>query len=318
MSVFELQKSSTKWCFDHNRADITSMRFSDDSKSIGIGTFNGDVYIRKSDTGRLMYKIEAVRVTSPITSIKWHPTVKNCFICSSASGFITSWHTETGQNLWTVKEEGNEVSSLAISPEGDTFVSVGSDKKVRLYGLKKHILYQEMTGKLYEQGKITGHTQRIYSAIYQDSNTVATAGWDDTVLFWDLRTGSVVRSIFGPHMNGESMAISNGVLVTGSNRSEDQLQFWDIGKGECMKSISIGKGADALFVYSLCVTPDDKFVSVCGGGRKCMQFYRMSDYELVAQTERFESSMNCVHFTKGLFGVGLSDSNVYVDRYAID
>ena len=319
MSVFELQKSSTMWSFDHENADVTSMRFSNDSSCLAVGTFDGNVYIRQANSGRLMYKIEAVRVTAPITSIKWHPTLANCFICTSSSGYITTYYTENGQNMWTIQEEGNEISTLAISPTGDTFVSAGSDKTVRLYGLQKHILYQELKGKIYEQGKVTGHAQRIYAAVYQDNNTVATAGWDDSVLFWDLRTSEIVRTIYGPHLNGESLAITDkGVLLTGSSRSEDQLQFWDIGKGEIMKSISIGKAAEALFIYSLCVTPDNKFVGVCGGGKKCMQFYRLSDYELVAETESFDSPMNCVHFGSGLFGVGLGNSKVYVDKYAID
>ena len=62
-------------------------------------------------------------------------------------------------------------------------------------------------------------------------------GWDNTVQIWDIRTGFSERSIYGPHLCGDSMDIQNDVLVTGSWRNEDPLETWDFGTGKKISSI---------------------------------------------------------------------------------
>ena len=318
MSYFELQSSNTCWKADHDGSDITVIRFSPNSRQLAVGTFNGNVYVRDAITSRLMYKIDVLHTSNPITSIKWHPKIDNAFLCSSASGYVSLWHTETGQNLWMFKEEGNETSSIAISPSGTQFTTVGSDKVVRIYAIQKHVKLYDLSARNYDQGVVTGHQSRIYAASYLNDDVVATAGWDDTVLFWDIRTGKVERSIFGPHLNGEPMAFVGNKLITGSNRAENQLQMFDIGTGKCEKTISIGRAGDSLLIYSLSITTDSKFIGVCGGGLKKLQFYRSSDLDLAAQTEQFDTPLNTVHFSESNFGVGLGNSKVLVDKYAID
>ena len=318
MSIFDVETRATAWNAEHQSHDTTVVRFTRDGKLLAIGSLDGDVYVRDSDTSRLLYKIRATKTVCPITSIKWHPKMLNTFICTSSEGTISAWFIENNQKVWSIKEEGNETSSVAISPMGNNFVTVGGDKVVRLYDLQSRQKISEFQTKLYKQGVVSGHEGRCFAALYHTENTCVTAGWDDTILYWDLRTGNVERTFFGPHLNGESLAIRGTTLITGSSRDSKQLQFWDITSGELQESISIGKNKDALFIYSLGLSSDNKYIGVGGGGMRTVQFYRMSDRTLASRSLPFNSPINALHFGKGRVACGLQDSSVFVDRFVLD
>jgi len=52
-----------------------------------------------------------------------------------------------------------------------------------------------------------GHSNRIFSCKYHpgDPNIIVSGGWDNTVQIWDARTGFSQRSIYGPHLCGDSL-----------------------------------------------------------------------------------------------------------------
>lgn len=48
------------------------------------------------------------------------------------------------------------------------------------------------------------------------TKVLLTGGWDNTVQFWDMRVGHSVKSIFGPHISGDSLDICGDEVLTGS------------------------------------------------------------------------------------------------------
>jgi WD40 repeat protein len=219
-----------------------------------------------------------------------------------------------------VEEPGNSINSFELSPSGLKFATVGSDAVVRYYDLTTRKVVHELASKIYTQGTVTGHASHVFVAAFVDENVVASSGWDDSVLLWDVREGQMVRSIFGPHICGEALCcVDHGkTLIAGSWRDKDQLQFLDVGSGEIVKSVSIGQsdGTDSLQIYSLSVTQDGNFVAAAGSGKNCVAFYRLKDYSCVAVTESYECCVNAVHMGQGKFGYGLMDSRLFVDAYS--
>lgn len=47
------------------------------------------------------------------------------------------------------------------------------------------------------------------------------------VNIWDIRTESVVSSIYGAKIAGDSLDIRDNYVLIGANRVKDQLQLWD-------------------------------------------------------------------------------------------
>lgn len=317
--AFKVVDSMTAWKTKHEDSDVGCVRMSSNDRTVAVGCFNGNVYVRATQDSRLMYRIQAVSTASPITALRWHPKILSTIVCGSASGFVSSWHTETGQNLWTIEEQDNAINSVDISPDGTHFTTSGSECKVRYYDLSSRERVLELATKKYMQGKVSGHELRIFASIFMDNNTIASSGWDDTVLLWDVRTGTVTRSIFGTHICGEAICFANGntTMITGSWRDEDQIQCWDIGSGKLMDSVTIAdeRAGKALQVYSLAITKDNEYLAAAGSGMNCVAFYRVEDMNKVATTPDQEACVTSVHLGTRKFAFGMSDSNVYVDGY---
>lgn len=73
-----------------------------------------------------------------------------------------------------------------------------------------------------------GHSNRIFSVKFHptDSNILVSGGWDDTIQIWDLEAEKSIKSIYGPHVCGDSLGFDQKgkSLVVGSYGSCDQLK----------------------------------------------------------------------------------------------
>lgn len=316
-SSFSLNDNLAKWTCQHQQSDIGSLRFSPDGKSLAITCFKGEAYIRNSSRSRILAQFQVSEVESPILSVRWNTKNQDQLIFSAANGSISSWSIKDQKKLWSVCEKGNTVNSIDISPQGDCFVSVGSDSVVRVYDIETHQLKTILATTSYMQGVVTGHTNRVFATFYINDNLVASGGWDNTVILWDLRQGSAARSIFGPSICGDAINVVNQgkTLVTGSWRDSKQLQFWDVSSGNCEKSIDVGAKPNQVNVYAIAVTPNQQFVACAGSSTNRSMFYRVSDYALVYQTGIQPSEVTDIHFSSRQFAYGLADSTVFVDYY---
>ncbi|OHT17093.1 WD-repeat protein [Tritrichomonas foetus] len=207
MTTFRINDSQTQWTAEHQKSDIGSLRFSPDGKFLAITCFNGHAFVRNASRSRIVASFNVQSDGSPLLAVRWHPKNQDQLIFSSAKGLISSWSISQNKELWSLSENDNTVNSLDISPSGATFATVGSDSKVRVYDTETHKLSAHMATQNYMQGLVTGHTNRVFASLYLDESTVATGGWDNTVIVWDTRSGSVVRSIFGPGLCGNASVL---------------------------------------------------------------------------------------------------------------
>jgi hypothetical protein len=58
------------------------------------------------------------------------------------------------------------------------------------------------------------------------------------VHIWDLRTESVVGTICGPKICGDTIDIKGQYILTGAYRSRDQLQLWDLGTQKLVQTLA--------------------------------------------------------------------------------
>jgi WD40 repeat protein len=114
------------------------------------------------------------------------------------------------------------VFALDFKQDATQFATGGKDTVVRIYDEQtKQCLVSMERGQGYGPMASTGHSNRVFSVKFHpgDPNVVLSGGWDNTVLVWDARTGTSVRSIYGPHLCGDSLDIQGDVVLTGSHRS---------------------------------------------------------------------------------------------------
>ena len=132
-----------------------------------------------------------------------------------------------------------------------------------------------------------GHSNRVFSIKYHptDPNLILTAGWDNTVQFWDTRKGHSVQSIYGIHMCGDGLDISqDGTrMLTASwrlgkeiSKEDNPLQIYDIRN---LPNVDIkpprvdvpwdskgGRGQSMLFASQFSRDPASKYF-IAGGSK---------------------------------------------------
>jgi WD40 repeat protein len=104
----------------------------------------------------------------------------------------------------TISTHTRFVQDVAYAPNGDSFVSVGSDSKVFVYDGKTGDTLVELSAKA-----TGGHTGTIFAVDYSpDSKQIATAGADGLVKVWDVA--------------GEKVVASHDFRGQGSQKADDQ------------------------------------------------------------------------------------------------
>jgi len=269
-------KLAPKITISDNTSEVFCIKFSPDGKYLAAGCGDGAIRVFSTQTGKLAYNLQAgSNVALPTTAIQFRPVTptsrtKNVLLCSNAAGTVQHWHMTSGKCLHSLDDADNQVYALDYNDEGSQFVTAGKDKVVRVFDEATKSLLLSMEGGLgYSSTRATpGHSNRVFSAKFKpgDPNVVVSGGWDNTVQIWDLRTGTPVRSIYGPHICGDALDVCGNEIVSGSWRTADQLQTWDFGTGSLIKTIPWNTNAYAASGQQACMLYATMF-SKEGGGR---------------------------------------------------
>lgn len=175
----------------------------------------------------------------PCTCVRWLPkeleeeTCKSYRLISvSSAGGIFGWKWD-GTDLFRFKkleEKGNEISLVDISPKGDTFLTCGKDRIVRLYNSETFQLIGELKKGINDDGSLrTTHTSRVFSVRFVTATLAASAGWESPLQLWDLRTLRSEREIVGTQGSSdcvEPIAHSCLLLFT-DTKSSPKLRVLD-------------------------------------------------------------------------------------------
>ncbi|OBZ75606.1 Vegetative incompatibility protein HET-E-1 [Grifola frondosa] len=120
------------------------------------------------------------------------------------------------QNL-PIDSAHGEVSSLAFSPDGRSFVSGGDDSMVRIWTTDTHI----------PLATLSGHTNWVRPVTWsRDGNLIASGSRDNTVRIWDARVGTVVRILEGHTGSVWSVAFSPDGTTVVSGSGDHTVKMW--------------------------------------------------------------------------------------------
>jgi WD40 repeat protein len=132
--------------------------------------------------------VSVVPAAAPCTCVRWHPSQArpNSVLATYTTGQILLWRTDLQRVVERWSEHDNNITTCDFNARGEHFVTCGYDATVRVYDVERSGVHGTLRG-----GSIAAHTNRIYACKFlpQDSNVLLTAGWDRTLLLWDLRAG---------------------------------------------------------------------------------------------------------------------------------
>lgn len=256
-----------------NSAEVFSTRFAPDGNMLAAGCGDGTIRIFHASTGRLAYNLQSGSSQSlPTTSMRFRPSTvqsktRNVLVSCNAAGEIHHWHITSGKCLSTIKED-DQFYALDYRRDGSVFAATGKNHTVHIYDeTTKHEISTLQGGSGYGSSSAAGHSNRVFAIKFHpdDPEVLLTGGWDNTIQFWDMRVGHSVKSIFGPHLSGDSLDICGDEILTGSWRPNNPLEIWDYGTGELKETIawnrSTAQRTQPTFLYAA------QFSSAADGGR---------------------------------------------------
>ena len=133
-------------------------------------------------------------------------------------------HVKTGQTsqVWTGHKDA--VLCLALSPDGSKVLSGGgfSDASVCLRDAR--------TGAILK--RLLGHKEQVIAVAFVDGTHAVSAGADNRVRLWDLKTGNVQREFKGHDGGVYGLAVSRDGkrLLTGAD--DKIIRLWDLANGD--------------------------------------------------------------------------------------
>ena len=256
-----------------DNVEIMSVRWSPDDSILSIGCSDGSVKIY-SDGGFLRsLAFQRHTESTPITCMRWKPATgktRNVLLVTSSDGSICQYHASSGRIMYQTSLVDNEAYSCEYKQDASAYAIGCKDTSIKIYDENSKAMIT-MLGP--SRGIGAGHNNRVFSLKWFDENLLASGGWDNKILIWDIREAKSVREIFGPHICGDSIDVKNNILLVGSYHHNSQLQLWDIAEGKNLYTESLKTGDKACFVYTAQFGKTENILAVGGSGSDESYFF---------------------------------------------
>ena len=283
-----------------DKEECFTLRYDETCKNLVAGYSTGFIGIynfEKPETSNDFKKSYSIS-SFPITCIRWKPLNRTTLIAVTADGFIIQVHSKSGKVLQKIEEERNPLMCVDYSTDGSLFATGGNDKVVRLYDDNTKTLITKLERHRYD---LPEHSNRIFSVKFskKDPNLLLSAGWDNTILLYDLRAKEIQNYLFGPHVCGDGLDLKDDLLLTVSWAKEDQIQLFDLRNNKRIGvfQMIIDKEKEnnlenISYLYSCRFNPVNKTFCVTGSNKNYLRIY---DYTYLNDLDLTKNKINGIY-----------------------
>jgi serine/threonine protein kinase len=156
-----------------------------------------------------------------------------------------------GACLQTLTKHSSWVTSVAVSPNGQTFASSSLDDTVKIWNL--HSGEELLT--------LRGHTRGVNAiAISPDGKTLVSGSDDYTIKFWSYHTGTLLGTLTGHSRDVNSVAITPDGKFLCSGGEDRAIRLWHMGTGALLKTLTGVAG----MIKTVATSPDGKILASGG------------------------------------------------------
>lgn len=193
----------------------------------------------------------------------------------TASRSLRCLHTLTHHSSW--------VTSVAISPNMQTFASSSLDDTIKVWNLT--------TGE--ELFAMTGHTRGINAiAISPDSRTLVSGSDDYTIKVWNFHNGALLGTLLGHTRDVNAIAISRDGKIFASGGEDRTIRLWSGATGALLKTLSGLAG----MIKAIAISRDSKLL-VSGGLDNKIKLWSLQTGEQLQTLVGHLNSVNTLTFT---------------------
>lgn len=168
---------------------------------------------------------------------------------TSRDGSVLAIEKEGKIELWNLRDAakiGNmqtRVQSMSVSPDGSLLATAGND-----------IITLWNVADMKERITLKSHSESIECIDFNSTGTIlASAGWDNTITLWDVKTGEVLQTLSGDSAFFEiQFGLADTVLASVDNTGR-WLTFWNVLDGS---KITTFQRDYTQFVGGIAFSPD--------------------------------------------------------------
>ncbi|KYC44075.1 hypothetical protein WA1_02730 [Scytonema hofmannii PCC 7110] len=182
--------------------------------------------------------------------------------------------------LYTLSEHSSPVSSVAITPNGQTLASGSHDKAIRLWNLS--------SGKT-ARSPLYGHKDPVLSiAISPNGHLLASGGLDNSIKLWDLSTKENNRTLEGHVGWVTAVAISSDGKILASGSSDNTIKLWEIATGTPIHTLF-----NQAPILAVTISPDNQILA-SSSTDKTVKLWDLSTGKLLRALEGHASWVDAI------------------------
>jgi len=198
-------------------------------------------------------------------------TKERLLVSAGIDGNIHYWNPLSGKLVKSIKTEkkNSDLFCIDYSKDLTKLAAAGKRRSIKIFDDEKNTLLT----KLRPKGQVInpGHSNRIFALRFEETaKTLVSGSWDMTVKVWDIASGTVARTIYGPEIAGESVDVFGDYILTASHRSKESLQIWSLSYGKLVENIEWDPqkpGDSSLLFSALFDKTGGRYIAACGSGR---------------------------------------------------
>ena len=284
------------WSFKGTKNPVTVSDYSQDGSMVAFSNEPGEISVVDSFEGEVLRNVTQTYTRSPVTGCKFHPSNENLILFTCKDGHIFIYNSSRDEICNRTRHLGSNILSVAVEPFGDTFAIACADGSIRLHDLDN----LQRTTVLIDMARRSSPTQppNISSLIYHPEDShILLSNSNNSILFWDTRTGTSERSIKGTHIHGQDLDMYGNIILTISYREKKTIELWDYGSGKKVCSIPIhahSLGEKALQINSTKISKNGMVIVAGGSGANLTQAFCYPLCNFIGQTHPMSSPVSTV------------------------
>ena len=210
-------------------ADVKAISVSLDGKRLASGSTDKTIRIWDLETNSCGPVL--ARQDAGCLCLDWHPKVKDLLVAGYISGSVCVWNTSTRERETDfLPGHARRTNAVSWSPDGETIVSVSSDKEIRIWSMQDNHCVK----------KILASTVGIFGVIWT-ARYIMCCGADKSIRLFNpinTRCESVLAGDDRSSLGILDIALSKDGkhAVSGSRRGV--IQIWNAETGVCEKTLS--------------------------------------------------------------------------------